>query len=105
MRVTVLLLASVLFACAPASAQDWDHYTSRNMVSKVDFPAPAEGCRRRRSSRIRRGPAGQGVHGGPRSRALQGDGRGLYAGAAASSTRMPRSKRARRTMLTSARAG
>ena len=38
MRVTVLLLASVLFACAPAFAQDWDQFTFKDDGFKVDFP-------------------------------------------------------------------
>ena len=38
MRVTVLLLASVLFACAPAFAQDWELYTNKEDGFKLDFP-------------------------------------------------------------------
>ena len=38
MRVIVLLLASVLFACAPAFAQDWELYTSKEDGFKLDFP-------------------------------------------------------------------
>ena len=38
MRVTALLLALVLFACAPAFAQDWELYTSKEDGFKLDFP-------------------------------------------------------------------
>ena len=38
MRVTVLLLASVLFACAPAFAQEWELYTNNEDGFKLDFP-------------------------------------------------------------------
>ena len=38
MRVTALLIASVLFACGPAFAQEWDLYTNKEDGFKVDFP-------------------------------------------------------------------
>src|SRR5206468_1596114 len=40
MRVTALLLVSVLFAWAPAFAQDWDQFTFKDDGFKVDFPGP-----------------------------------------------------------------
>jgi hypothetical protein len=40
MRVTTLLIASVLFVCGPAFAQDWDQYINKEDGFKVDFPAP-----------------------------------------------------------------
>ncbi len=38
MRVTALLIASVLFVCGPAFAQDWDLYINKEDGFKVDFP-------------------------------------------------------------------
>ena len=40
MRVTVLFIASVVLACAPAFAQDWDQFTFKDDGFKVDFPGP-----------------------------------------------------------------
>jgi hypothetical protein len=38
MRVTAVVLASVLGVCGPAFAQDWDLYTNNEDGFKVDFP-------------------------------------------------------------------
>ena len=38
MRVTVLLLATVLCVAGPAFAQDWELYTNNDDGFKVDFP-------------------------------------------------------------------
>jgi hypothetical protein len=40
MRVTTLLLASVLFVCGPAFAQDWEEYINKDDGFRVDFPGP-----------------------------------------------------------------
>jgi hypothetical protein len=39
MRVNALLLAFVLFACAPAFAQEWELYTNNEDGFKLDFPS------------------------------------------------------------------
>ena len=38
MRVTVLLLASVLCFCGSAFAQEWELYTNNEDGFKLDFP-------------------------------------------------------------------
>jgi hypothetical protein len=40
MRVTALLVASVLLVCGPAFAQDWEEYTNKDDGFRVDFPGP-----------------------------------------------------------------
>src|SRR6266850_1388568 len=45
MRVTALLLASVLCVCGPAFARDWELYTNNEDGFKLDFPgAPKMTC-------------------------------------------------------------